>query len=123
MGDKLAVSQETEVLGMVFNTDRKDMYEKNKNNLSNRTKFAIKKIDGWKQIKAKQTVICKQKSHQKPNYSRPLYNWSVKCAMNVGFPEARSSLTKARSVLLTSNEIFFATLQANAFNPHFYVFV
>ena len=28
MGDKLAVTQETEVLGMVFNMDRKDMYEK-----------------------------------------------------------------------------------------------
>ena len=47
MGDKLAITQETEVLGMVFNTDRKDMYEKNKKNLSNRTKFAVKKINDF----------------------------------------------------------------------------
>ena len=47
MGDKLEITQETEVLGMVFNTNRKDMYEKNKKNLSNRTKFAVKKINDF----------------------------------------------------------------------------
>ena len=45
MEEKLAVTQETDVLGMTFSTDRKDMYKKNKINLSSRTKIAVRKIN------------------------------------------------------------------------------
>ena len=45
MNEKLAVTQETDVLGMTFSTDKKDMYEKNKTNLSSRTKLAVRKIN------------------------------------------------------------------------------
>ena len=45
MDEKLVITQETDVFGMTFSTDKKDMYEKNKINLSSRTKLAVRKIN------------------------------------------------------------------------------
>ena len=44
MEEKLAVTQETDVLGMTFSTDRKDMYKKNEINLSSSSKIAVRKF-------------------------------------------------------------------------------
>ena len=45
MNEKLEVTQENDVLGMTFSTDKKDMYERNKTTLSSRTKLAVRRIN------------------------------------------------------------------------------
>ena len=45
MNEKLETTQETDVLGMTFSTDRRDMYKRNKTNLASRTKLAVRRIN------------------------------------------------------------------------------